>query len=279
MSSMTFESAHPTMLLDSNAGNSTMITCASASNNPMNQPPSMMMRQHHYSGFANQPVQHNISPLVYNNVGSTSAASSTTSSLSSSRTRLHFDGNDSGHSTATDSSQMLHNSLMYNNGMTEVDDLEPISRDRSNTWPRVRPALETQTSPLIHEQIPEEDSLYGSDEQLGDQQQTPQQPCNSGFTNTNEDSLTEMDEPDQFCENEMSSPLDESQLDLNELGEGTSSGTKKSVTRRNAWGNLSYADLITQAILSSPDKRLTLSQVYEWMVANVRYRLNLMELA
>lgn len=46
---------------------------------------------------------------------------------------------------------------------------------------------------------------------------------------------------------------------------------KKSSTRRNAWGNLSYADLITQAILASPEKRLTLSQVYEWMVQNVPY--------
>ncbi|KAK9875198.1 hypothetical protein WA026_005991 [Henosepilachna vigintioctopunctata] len=47
--------------------------------------------------------------------------------------------------------------------------------------------------------------------------------------------------------------------------------TKKNSSRRNAWGNLSYADLITQAITSSPDKRLTLSQIYEWMVQNVPY--------
>ena len=46
---------------------------------------------------------------------------------------------------------------------------------------------------------------------------------------------------------------------------------KKSSSRRNAWGNLSYADLITQAIQSTPEKRLTLSQVYEWMVANIPY--------
>ena len=66
---------------------------------------------------------------------------------------------------------------------------------------------------------------------------------------------------------------------------------KKSSSRRNAWGNLSYADLITQvkpglslkvmspvklifpiqAILSSPEKRLTLSQVYDWMVQNIPY--------
>ncbi|XP_041971090.1 forkhead box protein O isoform X2 [Aricia agestis] len=46
---------------------------------------------------------------------------------------------------------------------------------------------------------------------------------------------------------------------------------KKNSSRRNAWGNLSYADLITQAITSSQDKRLTLSQIYEWMVHNVPY--------
>lgn len=46
---------------------------------------------------------------------------------------------------------------------------------------------------------------------------------------------------------------------------------KKSNSRRNAWGSASYADLITQAINNSPDKRLTLSQIYEWMVQNVPY--------
>lgn len=46
---------------------------------------------------------------------------------------------------------------------------------------------------------------------------------------------------------------------------------KKNSSRRNAWGNMSYADLITQAIQSSPEKRLTLSQIYDWMVQNVPY--------
>ena len=53
--------------------------------------------------------------------------------------------------------------------------------------------------------------------------------------------------------------------------QGNSAASKKSSSRRNAWGNLSYADLITQAIMSSPEKRLTLSQVYDWMVQNIPY--------
>lgn len=55
---------------------------------------------------------------------------------------------------------------------------------------------------------------------------------------------------------------------------GTAGGSgqpRKCSSRRNAWGNLSYADLITRAIESSPDKRLTLSQIYEWMVRCVPY--------
>ena len=57
----------------------------------------------------------------------------------------------------------------------------------------------------------------------------------------------------------------------NSANGGGSNGSKKSSSRRNAWGNLSYADLITQAIQSSPEGRLTLSQVYEWMVQNIPY--------
>ncbi|GAA6087919.1 forkhead box protein O6b [Tachysurus ichikawai] len=46
---------------------------------------------------------------------------------------------------------------------------------------------------------------------------------------------------------------------------------KSKSSRRNAWGNQSYADLITRAIESTPDKRLTLSQIYDWMVRFVPY--------
>ena len=50
-----------------------------------------------------------------------------------------------------------------------------------------------------------------------------------------------------------------------------SSGVRKTNSRRNAWGNMSYADLIAMAIESSPDKRLTLAQIYSWMVDNVPF--------
>ncbi|XP_027129617.1 forkhead box protein O1-A [Larimichthys crocea] len=52
---------------------------------------------------------------------------------------------------------------------------------------------------------------------------------------------------------------------------GSSGQRKSSTSRRNAWGNMSYADLITKAIDSSPEKRLTLSQIYDWMVKSVPY--------
>ncbi|XP_061454430.1 forkhead box protein O4 [Rhineura floridana] len=57
---------------------------------------------------------------------------------------------------------------------------------------------------------------------------------------------------------------------------GGSGGARKSGggsggARRNAWGSQSYADLISQAIESAPDKRLTLAQIYEWMVRSVPY--------
>ena len=51
---------------------------------------------------------------------------------------------------------------------------------------------------------------------------------------------------------------------------GAAAGVKRPA-RRNAWGTASYADLIAAAIESSPDKRLTLSEIYDWMVTNVKY--------
>lgn len=74
-------------------------------------------------------------------------------------------------------------------------------------------------------------------------------------------------------ENEASDLLKEQILtpSANHHLQSTNNNNKKNTSRRNAWGNMSYADLITQAIQGSTDKRLTLSQIYEWMVQNVPY--------
>jgi hypothetical protein len=56
---------------------------------------------------------------------------------------------------------MNYGSPDYNprNGDEFEDELGPMIRDRSNTWPLRRPNLDinNQTSPLIHDQIPEEE--------------------------------------------------------------------------------------------------------------------------
>ncbi len=52
-------------------------------------------------------------------------------------------------------------------------------------------------------------------------------------------------------------------------GSGSGSGTRK-----NAWGNLSYAELISKAIASSAEQRLTLSEIYDWMIKYVPFFRN-----
>ncbi|XP_067144856.1 forkhead box protein O-like [Centruroides vittatus] len=59
--------------------------------------------------------------------------------------------------------------------------------------------------------------------------------------------------------------------DRDSVLKGQTPYAKKTNSRRNAWGNMSYADLITEAIHGSAEKRLTLSQIYDWMVKNVPY--------
>lgn len=116
------------------------------------------------------------------------ADSSTHSSNSSSRIRLVGIQNDSGLSTLSSNNgggagsslllptnMNLHLSTGFGSpdirtkqqlagmggGLKEMEDLEPQPRDRCNTWPMRRPTLDinAQTSPLIHDLIPEEDRL------------------------------------------------------------------------------------------------------------------------
>ncbi|KAK6029787.1 hypothetical protein OSTOST_04094 [Ostertagia ostertagi] len=144
------------------------------------------------------------------------------------------------------------------------EEMGPLSRDRCNTWPMRRPQLDgnAQTSPLIHEQIPEEDGeLYDSAENLNGRLGA-NSAASTGLlhspdgNNTFSPGSCNMSSPGMNDQNGGQAGGNDSM----DGGVGGAGVSKKSTTRRNAWGNLSYADLITQAIMQSPEKRLTLSQ-------------------
>ncbi|MBN3273753.1 FOXO3 protein, partial [Polyodon spathula] len=122
----------------------------------------------------------------------------------------------------------------------EIDpDFEPQSRPRSCTWPLPRPESsvgkpESTDNSIIPEEEDDEDDTV-----------------NSMTINTN-------------------GIISNSCINGEDQHRG-SQQQRKASSRRNAWGNLSYADLITKAIESTPDKRLTLSQIYDWMVRCVPY--------
>jgi forkhead box protein O3 len=122
---------------------------------------------------------------------------------------------------------------------------EPQQRARSNTWPLPRPEnyVEIKEEPCDVDSLCHTSSA-GMAGMVG----------GMGIT--------------------MGSPMDSMKLLDGSCGGSAASAAaaaKKNSSRRNAWGNMSYADLITQAIQSSSEKRLTLSQIYDWMVQNVPY--------
>lgn len=123
--------------------------------------------------------------------------------------------------------------------MDDIDaDFEPQDRPRSCTWPSLR-------RPEFLDKKP---SQAGADQQAQAAQQAQL--------------------PEEAQSQAVASPqiTPESKVDLT-----TPTTQRKNGSRRNAWGNLSYADLITKAIQGAPEQRLTLAQIYEWMVKNVPF--------
>ncbi|XP_010900827.2 forkhead box protein O4 [Esox lucius] len=119
-------------------------------------------------------------------------------------------------------------------------DFEPQSRPRSCTWPLPRPDI----SAVKPEGADGPESAAGTppaDEDKQEQQQI-------------------ISEPEKAVVSEGGAIA----------GVG-GAAPRKGSSRRNAWGNQSYADLISQAIENSPEKRLTLAQIYDWMVKTVPY--------
>lgn len=151
-------------------------------------------------------------------------------------------------------------------------DFEPQKRPRSCTWPLPRPdsnAVKPESNDT--DIIPEEED----DE---DDSATPTVTSDSGVATEDQSSNS------PAADGALSSPGHESGgSPLSSHSPTATSGAltpsslaaqqtpRKASSRRNAWGNLSYADLITKAIESAPDKRLTLSQIYDWMVRSIPY--------
>lgn len=157
-------------------------------------------------------------------------------------------------------------------------DFEPQKRPRSCTWPLPRPESNAGKAEAAEVGIIPEEEV--------DENGTDDACASSGITGASKpDSVTEGNqtvaapaiETSAAVSNKDSygSPLS-SQHALPACNDSSINGLipqqpRKSSARRNAWGNYSYADLITQAIESSPEKRLTLAQIYDWMVRNVPY--------
>lgn len=152
-------------------------------------------------------------------------------------------------------------------------DFEPQKRPRSCTWPLPRPDSNAvkpeshETEIIPEEEDDEEDSAATTDISLNGsglaaEDQSSNSPVADGALSS----------PGQESGGSPLSTHSPSAASAPLTPGGLAAQTpRKASSRRNAWGNLSYADLITKAIESSPDKRLTLSQIYDWMVRSIPY--------
>ncbi|XP_041099549.1 forkhead box protein O1-A-like [Polyodon spathula] len=168
--------------------------------------------------------------------------------------------------------------------VVEIDpDFEPLSRPRSCTWPLPRPEFinpansnTSSPAPSVKQEPGTNVDFINNLSLLEENEDFPEQKplvlCNDFQCQENCIHQQQHQHPNQQlphqqqvvpCSSALSSPAGSSS--------SVAAQRKSSSSRRNAWGNLSYADLITKAIESSPEKRLTLSQVYDWMVKSVPY--------
>ncbi|XP_054051718.1 forkhead box protein O3 isoform X1 [Rissa tridactyla] len=167
----------------------------------------------------------------------------------------------------------------------ELDpEFEPQSRPRSCTWPLQRPEL--QASPakpageppadaasMIPEEEDDEEEGGGSAMAVGSAAPAGGEAAAAAATTAvpEESARLLAPLPGGGPEGPSLSPGGTAAAGGGGLSGGPAAAPRKCSSRRNAWGNLSYADLITRAIESSPEKRLTLSQIYDWMVRCVPY--------
>lgn len=152
--------------------------------------------------------------------------------------------------------------------------LEPLQRARSNTWPLPRPDAEDAGPQLPDGSPPQQllDMVNGigacdGGTLVGGGGPSSSSSSSSGLHPPPPPPLQQQ----QSSSSAQQQPSAQQQQSAQATGSMVAGPVKKTSSRRNAWGNQSYADLITQAIGSVPEQRLTLSQIYEWMVQNVPY--------
>ncbi|XP_061536769.1 forkhead box protein O1-A [Phycodurus eques] len=171
--------------------------------------------------------------------------------------------------------------------LVDIDpDFEPLARPRSCTWPLPRPEFvnpgDSDTSspvPSVKQEPAGNEfisnlSLLEENEDLCADFQCPEtcvhrHPCTPQPQHQHHPKPPLQQHPHPQPQQQqvplLSSPVTGSPASA------AAAQRKSSSSRRNAWGNMSYADLITKAIESSPENRLTLSQIYDWMVKSVPY--------
>ncbi|XP_076130509.1 forkhead box protein O1-B [Alosa pseudoharengus] len=171
--------------------------------------------------------------------------------------------------------------------LIDIDpDFEPLSRPRSCTWPLPRPEFNepdssnTSSPASSVKQEPGNGVDYISNQSLLEETEdvTDEKTvvlCRDFLDNCCHP-LTQQHQ--RLLQHQLSPQLLRQQQQVPPLSPPNGSNSivvpfqkKGASSRRNAWGNMSYADLISKAIESSPEKRLTLSQIYDWMVQSVPY--------
>lgn len=164
----------------------------------------------------------------------------------------------------------------------EIDpDFEPLSRPRSCTWPLPRPELTDPASSNTSSPAPSVQQEPGGNiiSNLGlleeDYGEYAEQKAPCGVFQCRDGNCVHLHHHQHQQHHhlqQLQAPQPQQQVPPPGVPPLGGSGQRKSSSsRRNAWGNMSYADLITKAIDSSPEKRLTLSQIYDWMVKSVPY--------
>ncbi|KAG9491970.1 forkhead box protein O1 [Eleutherodactylus coqui] len=159
--------------------------------------------------------------------------------------------------------------------VVEIDpDFEPLSRPRSCTWPLPRPEFNPSNSATSSPapSLQPEPSAGNVDFMSLLEESEDYEPCGGGDFQC-QDVLQLHPHTPQHPQSALHAPPSVPALSpaSSPAPLGAQQPRKSSSSRRNAWGNLSYADLISQAIESSPEKRLTLSQIYDWMVKSIPY--------